>query len=540
MPLRVTLGLGTLVCLLGTFSCGARSELRVPPPLPPEPECNRDSDCPSSSDLCQPVRCVDPDYYPGELPELPAGVPMPPRVCVVVDAVDCDDSDPCTEDRCEPATGECAHGPATFDLDGDGHRAPRPGTIAGEPGSCGDDCNDASAAAYPGNTEICDGVDNDCNGIVDDGADFVPLEDGPVRISGNIAPAAPGGLGFDGETYLSVYTGTSDGFDMYETRIDELGNKIEPIEQQIAVQNADSSGGPVVWVGDRYGLAWQDRRDGDYEVYFTLLDHEGKKAIADTRLTNALGFSINVSLTYNGTEFVAVWQDERNGMFEVMAQRIDIDGVPIGGNVTLSQSGGFADEAPVVASGSETIGVAYANGQAGLQVIRFQTFEQTTLAPHSSLVTLTDQEVEAVYPVIAYNGDGFVVAWYVRTGDNRAIFATTIDEDGQVLVPPTAVSQPGAFRSRYPSLLPLGDRLLVVYADDRDGNSGYELYTRMVSSALVPLTEERRLTNAPYDSIYPVATFGNDGLVGILFRDDRENGDHHVWFTRLGCVTPLP
>lgn len=33
----------------------------------------------------------------------------------------------------------------------------------------GGDCDDANAGAFPGNTESCDGVDNDCNGDVDDG-----------------------------------------------------------------------------------------------------------------------------------------------------------------------------------------------------------------------------------------------------------------------------------------------------------------------------------------------------------------------------------
>jgi hypothetical protein len=32
------------------------------------------------------------------------------------------------------------------------------------------DCNDTSAAAYPGAPELCDSLDNDCNGIVDDNA----------------------------------------------------------------------------------------------------------------------------------------------------------------------------------------------------------------------------------------------------------------------------------------------------------------------------------------------------------------------------------
>ncbi|MBX3130926.1 MAG: putative metal-binding motif-containing protein, partial [Polyangiaceae bacterium] len=35
--------------------------------------------------------------------------------------------------------------------------------------SAAGDCDDAQALAYPGNAEVCDGIDNDCNGQVDDG-----------------------------------------------------------------------------------------------------------------------------------------------------------------------------------------------------------------------------------------------------------------------------------------------------------------------------------------------------------------------------------
>ncbi len=48
--------------------------------------------------------------------------------------------------------------PSRCDADGDGVEALR----------CeGEDCNDASAAAFPGGDEVCDGVDNDCDGSID-------------------------------------------------------------------------------------------------------------------------------------------------------------------------------------------------------------------------------------------------------------------------------------------------------------------------------------------------------------------------------------
>lgn len=534
-----TVSRGLLASVFGVLllaHCGSRTELKVPPPLPPQPECDIDEDCPGSEDLCEPVRCIDSAKNAQLIPELPAGVPLPPRVCIVLDAVNCDDDDPCTQDTCLAETGECTYEKIALDLDGDGHDAPLPGQTIGEPGTCGDDCNDASPQAFPGAQELCDGVDNDCNGVIDDGATFLPLQTEPTRVSGNIAPAGPGGLGFDGDSYLAMYSGTSSGFDMYASGLDTTGTKIAPFEQPIAVQNADSTGGPIVWVGDRYGLAWQDRRDGNYETYFTLLNDAGEKLMADRRLSHAQGFSVNVDMTWNGNEFLVVWQDDRTGLFQVYGQRLDVDGGPVGTNVQLTVASGTEDESPSVASGHQTIGLAYTNGLVGTQIVRFRTYEQTSLAIQSETVTLSSPNGEAVYPQVVFNEDHYLISWYVRAGGTKAIVAATVSEEGVILTPATAISSPGAFRSRHPVVLPLGDRALFIYADDRDQNQGYELYSRMVNKSLTPLTMERRLTTGAFDSIYPTATFGPDGDVGVLFRDDREGGAHHVWFTRLGCV----
>lgn len=534
--LAATLVGTTVVAALGA-GCGSRTALDVPPPLPPEPECDRDADCPGVDDLCAPVRCVDTEVFDGPLPEVASGTVLPRRVCLVVDALDCDDNDPCTADRCDPDTGLCAYADTTLDLDGDGFRAPRDGFLPGAPGSCGRDCNDSSALAFPDNPETCDGVDNDCNGIVDDGAMFGVVNSDPIRLtSAGLAPAGASGLAFDGQDFLALFAGGAAGTNMFLSRIAETGVVGDPDQEPFTFQNADAVGADIVWIGDRYGVLWQERRDGDYEVYFTLLNRRAEKAIPDVRLSNAFGFSINASLAWTGNEFIAVWQDERNGSFDIYGQRIDVEGRPVGSNVQLTSTP-FDDEAPEIAIGTQTLALAYGNSNSG-QNIRLRIFDLETLSLQTDTIEVTTGSTpDAVYPDVTWNGDRYLVTWFLRSGPQKAVFGATYDEAGTGLTPATAISNPGPFRSRYPTVLPLGDRTLFVYSDDRDQNDGYELYSRMVDQDLTPLGGEERLTNAPRDSVDPVVSFGAAGNVGILFRDDRDQAIH-VWFDQLGCIGP--
>ncbi len=65
---------------------------------------------------------------------------------------------------------------------------------ASSPACGGDDCDDTDPSRYPGAIESCDGVDNDCDGFVDEGADGAGASCG----STDVGPCSFGSLQCDG------------------------------------------------------------------------------------------------------------------------------------------------------------------------------------------------------------------------------------------------------------------------------------------------------------------------------------------------------
>ena len=181
------------VCLLGLLLVACTSSS-------PQNERDASSDCTTDDDCSDGVFCngaeicADGACEPGSLPcEGAQSCDEPNATCatqcdVVNDADgdgaiavecggnDCDDSNPArfpgNTEVCDPGGFDEDCDPSTFgyrDQDMDGYPdAACCNTIEGFEPSCGRDCDDTLPGANPANPEVCNGVDDDCDGDVDE------------------------------------------------------------------------------------------------------------------------------------------------------------------------------------------------------------------------------------------------------------------------------------------------------------------------------------------------------------------------------------
>ncbi len=203
-----------------------------------------------------------------------------------MDASDCDDRDPCTgvydcvagqctevraacvnpdpqhcEARCDrDSGGACVI--AARDADGDGYGDAACAAGSGRAG----DCDDGADSVHPGASELCDGLDNDCNGLTDL-EDGFPLTGTTRRVALGLLPVSAsssegtfGAAYSQGGGHVAFHSFTLKGADYFGQH---LVAPLEPLSAQVVPA--------IAWGSDAFGLAWS--RNGT--VRFLALDRGG-------------------------------------------------------------------------------------------------------------------------------------------------------------------------------------------------------------------------------------------------------------------------
>jgi hypothetical protein len=148
-------------------------------------------------------------------------------------------------------------------------------------------------------------------------------------------------VGFGGTYYLLAWEDTRNGlYDIYCARVNTNGTLIDP--SGIAVTTADSlqRNSTITFDGTNFFIVWQDKRNGSYDIYGARIGQNGvvldPSAIA---LSIAPNDQINPSVAFDGSYYVVVWEDYREVPCDVYGALVDTSGSVIDSFITTAQPG---------------------------------------------------------------------------------------------------------------------------------------------------------------------------------------------------------
>ncbi len=355
-------------------------------------------------------------------------------------------------------------------------------------------------------TEICNGIDDNCNGATDDGiatpsAASVPSCAETRGVCVGRVPTCRGATGFQCDlpaTYQPTET-ICDGLDNdCDGTADE--NCLNPVGADVRIDTGDTAtaanslrpyvvgdpGGSRVWIG------WNDLRAGVAHTYFNRSVDTGATFVDTMQLDTAGGatFAPRVILS-NTDDLVAVWPDFRGGTsYREIYSRFSTDY-----GVTLA-----AASVKVNSSGTSATRDSY--------------------------------NVE-----IAASGANVYATWEGFVSDrSRHIFFARSTNGGSTWAAPIQLSTPATatFVAATPRIAAAGANVYVVWRDNRSGSLDIEL-RRSTDSGATFVAGETRIdtgtTAGSSSSFAPdVATEGTN--VYVAWVDDRAAGSFDIWLNR--------
>jgi hypothetical protein len=139
--------------------------------------------------------------------------------------------------------------------------------------------------------------------------------------------------------------------EVFFARVSSAGAKVGG-DVLVSASPGESTAPAIAWSGTEWGVAWDDERDGNREIYFALVADDGTVE-APIRVTTDGAISSTPSLVWNGTGWTVAWRDARDGNDEIYLTRVDAGGARLEDDTRVTTSDGRSWHPDLVWTGTE-------------------------------------------------------------------------------------------------------------------------------------------------------------------------------------------
>jgi large repetitive protein len=216
-------------------------------------------------------------------------------------------------------------------------------------------------------------------------------------------------------SYALAWQASAGGNDeIFFARVSNAGAEVIP-DTQLTMAAGGSGFPSLAWSGSEFGVAWNDDRDGNNEIYFARVTATGQKLTGDVRVTTAPDSSFAPGLERAGDHYLLTWWDNRSGTSEIYVRALDDSGAPLSAELQ-PDPGQYGQVAVARWSGAE-LGVIWADFRNGILEPYFARLDATgARLGDDQRVSTGGLDIELDGHDLAWIGARFAIAW----GDKRS------------------------------------------------------------------------------------------------------------------------
>ncbi len=280
-------------------------------------------------------------------------------------------------------------------------------------------------------------------------------------------------------------------------------------------------------------VVWKDARNGNWEdIYYKRSTDGGLSWETDTRLTNDPAWSWFPSVSVSGSDVHVVWQEYRDGNWEIYYKRSTDGGISWGADRGLTNNNATSWYPSVAVSG-QIVHVVWQDYRDGNFEIYYKRSTNGGVSWGAD-TRLTFNAAASWLSTVAVSDQAVHVVWHdYRDGNYEIYYKRSTDAGISWGANTLLTNNPSGSES--PSVSVSGQVVHVVWHDYRDGN--YEIYYKRSTDGGISWETDTRLTNNPGDSHAPSSTVSGS-MVHVVWQDNRD-GNSEIYYKRDPTGKPI-
>ena len=342
----------------------------------------------------------------------------------------------------------------------------------------------------------------------------------------------------DDTTAFVVWYGRRNGtsYDIYGARVDEDGNLLDPAGIFIANAGSYDPNPSVAFDGTNYLVVWHYNESGDpYNIYGARVSKQG--VVLDSEpfaISEAAGNQMNPRAAFDGTNYLVVWYDSRSGSYDIYCTRVTQNGTVLNpAGIAISTAANYQYFPDVSFDGTNYM-VVWQDDRSGVFDIYGSRVAQNGNVLDPTGIQISGATDEQNRPAIDFDGTNYLVVWYdERSVSEYDIYGTLIDTGGNVL-DTAGIAISTATNDQYmPSVSFDGTNYLVAWYDNRDGTANYDVYgARVNTSGVVQEPSGIPIANMDVQQLTPSVT-SYSGQWLAAWRDNRNGSYNDIYGSRV-------